>query len=85
MKRTLFRKSSLIPKPPSRPSYAHISVPLQSGDWLNVVVMQRGLAPPASPLLMQFATMAAISAIGIVLVLGRLTRPLRSFRAPLKL
>ncbi|MGO9546361.1 MAG: ATP-binding protein [Rhodomicrobium sp.] len=77
MKRTLFRKSSLIPKPPSRPSYAHISVPLQSGDWLNVVVMPRGLAPPASPLLIQFGTMAAISAIGIVLVLGRLTRPLK--------
>ncbi|MGO9170645.1 MAG: ATP-binding protein [Rhodomicrobium sp.] len=76
-KRTLFRKSSLLPTPPMRPSYAHVSVPLQSGEWLNVVVMPRGLAPPAPPLLIQFATMAAISALGIVIVLGRLTRPLK--------
>ena len=36
-----------------------------------------GSNAPAWPLLVQFATMAAISAIGIVAVLGRLTRPLK--------
>ncbi len=77
MRRTLFHGSSFVPAPPARPSYAHLSVPLQSGAWLNVVIMPRILAPHASPLLIQFATMAAISALGIVLVLGRLTRPLK--------
>jgi len=57
--------------------YAHISVPLQSGGWLNVVALQRGLATPVWPIVVQFATMAAISAAGIILVLGRLTRPLK--------
>ncbi len=75
MKQSLFPAKPLAQ--PVRPAYAHISIPLQSGDWLNVVVTQRGFAPPASPLLVQFATMAAISAFGIILVLGRLTRPLR--------
>jgi len=77
IKRTLFPRSSFIPKPPARPSYAYISIPLQSEQWLNVVVMPRGIAPPATPLLVQLATMLAISAIGIILVLGRLTRPLK--------
>jgi signal transduction histidine kinase len=77
IKRTLFPKSSFIPKPPARPSFAYISIPLQSGQWLNTVVMPRGIAPPATPLLVQLATMLAISAIGIILVLGRLTRPLK--------
>ncbi len=76
MKQSLFPAKPLA-QPPARPAYAHISIPLQSGDWLNVLVTQRGFAPPASPLLVQFATMAAISAFGIFLVLGRLTRPLR--------
>jgi signal transduction histidine kinase len=57
--------------------YAHISVPLESGGWLNVVALQRGLATPVWPVVVQFATMAAISAAGIILVLGRLTRPLK--------
>jgi signal transduction histidine kinase len=76
-KRSLFPRSSLIPKPPTRPSYAHLSVPLESGEWLNAVVMPRGFAPPASPLLIQLATMVAVSALGIVFVLGRVTRPLK--------
>jgi hypothetical protein len=82
LRRTYFRGSSLVPPPPSRPTYAHISLPLQSGEWLNVVVMPRGLAPPASSLLIQFATMAAISGFGIILVLGRLTRPLKQLSMP---
>jgi signal transduction histidine kinase len=77
IKRTLFPKSSFIPKPPARPSFAYISIPLQNGQWLNAVVMPRGIAPPATPLLVQLATMLAISAAGIILVLGRLTRPLK--------
>ncbi len=64
--------------PPARPVYADLSLPLKGGSWLNVTVSQRGgAAPHASPLLVQFATMAVISAIGIVLVLGRLTQPLK--------
>jgi signal transduction histidine kinase len=78
LKRTLFPKSSIIPKPPQRPAFAHISVPLKSGQWLNVVMMPRGLAPHATPMLAQLATMAAVSALGIIIVLGRLTRPLRN-------
>ena len=77
IKHTFFPRSSLIPRPPVRPVYAHVSVPLQSGEWLNAVVMPRVAAPPAFPLLVQFATMAGISALGIVLVLGRMTRPLK--------
>jgi signal transduction histidine kinase len=77
VKKTLFPRSSFIPKPPSRPAYAHVSVPLKSGQWLNVVVMPRGFAPPASPLLIQLATMAFVSAAGIIFVLSRLTRPLK--------
>jgi signal transduction histidine kinase len=77
IKRTFFPRSSFIPKPPARPSYAYISIPLQSGQWLNTVVMPRGIAPPATPLLIQLATMLAISAIGIIFVLSRLTRPLK--------
>ncbi len=57
--------------------YAHVSVPLENGGWLNVVALQRGLATPVWPIAVQFATMAAISAAGIILVLGRLTRPLK--------
>ena len=57
--------------------YAHISVPLEGGGWLNVVALQRGLATPVWPIMVQFATMAAISAAGIIFVLGRLTRPLK--------
>ncbi len=68
---------SHAPNPPARPVYAHVSAPLKSGLWLNVTVSPRGGAPHASPLLVQFATMAAISAIGIVLVLSRLTQPLK--------
>ncbi len=77
IKRTLFPKSSFIPKPPMRPSFADVSVPLQGGAWLNAVLMPRAVAPRASPLLIQLVTMAAISALGIVLVLGRVTRPLK--------
>ncbi len=77
IKHTIFPRNSLIPRPPVRPVYAHVSVPLQSGEWLNAVIMPRGLAPPASPLLVQFATMAGISGLGIIIVLGRLTRPLK--------
>lgn len=76
MRQSLFPAKPVIAQP-VRPAYAHISIPLQSGEWLNVAVTQRGFAPPASPLLVQFATMAVISALGIILVLGRLTRPLR--------
>jgi signal transduction histidine kinase len=68
---------SRVGPPPARPPYANISVPLKSGLWLNVVVTPRGGGLHASPLLVQFATMAAISAIGIVLVLSRLTQPLK--------
>ena len=63
--------------PAPRPPYANVSIPLEGGSWLNVVVLQRGLNAPAWPLLVQFATMAAISAAGIILVLGRVTRPLK--------
>ena len=66
-----------VPAPPARPVYANVSAPLKSGLWLNVTVSARGGGPHASPLLVQFATMAAISAIGIVLVLSRLTQPLK--------
>ena len=59
------------------PPYASISVPLDGGNWLNVVVLHRGLVAPTWPLAVQFGTMAAISAAGILLVLGRLTRPLK--------
>jgi signal transduction histidine kinase len=60
-----------------RAAYAHISVPIEGGGWLNVVALQRGLATPVWPIVVQFATMAAISAAGIILVLGRVTRPLK--------
>ncbi len=77
IKRTLFPKSSFIPKPPKRPSFAYVSIPLQSGQWLNAVIMPRGIALQASPLLVQLAVMVAISAIGIIFVLGRFTKPLK--------
>jgi signal transduction histidine kinase len=77
IKRTFFPKSSIIPRPPARPTYAYISIALQNGQWLNAAVMPRGAAPPASPLLIQLATMFVISAFGIIAVLGRLTRPLK--------
>jgi signal transduction histidine kinase len=70
-------KNLHTPPPAPRLPYAHISIPLEWGGWLNVAVLQRGLNAPAWPLLVQFATMAAISAAGIILVLGRLTRPLK--------
>jgi signal transduction histidine kinase len=75
---TFARKSpdgaGLAPLPP----YAHISAPLQGGKWLNVLVLHRGLRSPTWPLLVQFTTMAAISAAGIFIVLGRLTRPMKN-------
>ena len=64
-------------RPPPPPTYAEVSLPLTGGDWLNVIVTPRGGPPHASPLLVQFLTMAVISAIGIVFVLSRLTRPLK--------
>ncbi len=75
--RTLSPERSHVPAAPARPTYANVSVPLKSGLWLNVNVTPRGGGPHASPLLVQFATMAAISAVGILLVLGRLTQPLK--------
>ena len=77
IKQTFSRGHSHAAAPPARPVYAKVSAPLKSGLWLNVTVSPRGGAPHASPLLVQFATMAAISAIGIVLVLSRLTQPLK--------
>ncbi len=62
---------------PAKPPYAYVSVPLKSGQWLNVGVTLRLMGPHALPLLVQFATMAAISAVGIVFVLSRLTQPLK--------
>lgn len=64
-------------KPPARPVYANVSAPLKSGLWLNVAVTPPGVMQHASPLLVQFATMAAISALGIIFVMSRLTRPLK--------
>ncbi len=75
--RHTFSPEHVRPAPPARPAYANVSVPLKGGLWLNVAVTPRGGGPHASPLLVQFATMAAISAIGIVLVLSRLTQPLK--------
>ncbi len=77
IKQTFSTTNSHIPAPPARPTYANVSLPLKSGLWLNVSVTPRGGAPHASPLLVQFATMAAISALGIVFVLSRLTQPLK--------
>jgi len=77
IKHTFSPERSHVPAPPTRPVYANVSAPLKSGLWLNVIVTPRGGAPHASPLLVQFATMAAISAAGIVLVLSRLTQPLK--------
>ncbi len=64
-------------RPQARPPYANVSLPAKGGLWLNVVVTAPGGAPHASPLIVQFATMAAISAIGIILVMSRLTSPLK--------
>ncbi len=64
-------------KPAPRPPFAILSVPLKSGQWLNAGITPRPIGTNASPLLVQFATMAAISAIGIFFVLSRLTRPLK--------
>jgi signal transduction histidine kinase len=77
IKHTFSPERSHFSVPPARPTYANLSVPLKSGLWLNVNVTPRGGGPQASPLLVQFATMAAISAVGIVLVLSRLTQPLK--------
>ncbi len=77
IKHTFSPERSRRSTPPARPTYANVSAPLKSGLWLNVTVTPRGGGPHASPLLVQFATMAAISAIGIVLVLSRLTQPLK--------
>ncbi len=77
IRQTLSTTNSHPPAPPARPAYANVSVPLKSGLWLNVTVTPRGGGPHASPLLVQFATMAAFSALGIVFVLSRLTQPLR--------
>jgi signal transduction histidine kinase len=70
------KKSPYAQSPPA-PALAHMSVPLKSGQWLNVVIMPRVGPPHAPSLLVQFATMVAISAMGIILVLSRLTRPLK--------
>jgi signal transduction histidine kinase len=64
-------------KPAPRPTFAVVSVPLKSGLWLNAAITPRPIGPQASPLLVQFATMALISAVGIIFVLGRLTSPLK--------
>ncbi len=77
IRQTFSATNSHAPAPPVRPTYANVSAPLKSGLWLNVSVTPRGGAPHASPLLVQFATMAAISALGIVFVLSRLTQPLK--------
>ncbi len=77
IKQTFSTTNSHPPAPPARPVFANVSVSLKSGLWLNVAVTPRGVGPHASPLLVQFATMAAISALGIVFVLSRLTQPLK--------
>ncbi len=77
IKHTLVPEPSHAAGPPVRAAFANVSVPLKSGQWLNVVITPRGFGPHASPLLVQFATMAMISALGIIFVLSRLTRPLK--------
>ncbi len=61
----------------AKPPFAYVSTPLKSGQWLNAGITLRTPGPHALPLLIQFATMAVISAIGIVFVLSRLTRPMK--------
>jgi signal transduction histidine kinase len=64
-------------RPPARPPFAHVSVPIKNGQWLNVALTPRPLGPHITPLLVQFATMAAICAVGVIFVLSRLTSPLK--------
>jgi len=77
LRRSLFKKSRLLPKAPARPTYARISIALKSGEWLDAIVMPKGFAPPASPLLAQLLTMAVFSALGIIAVINRVTKPLK--------
>jgi signal transduction histidine kinase len=77
IKRSISPKTAHLSGPRARSTYANVSARLKSGMWLNVIVTLPGRGPHASPLLVQFATMAAISAVGIVLVLSRLTQPLK--------
>ncbi|MFT4077802.1 ATP-binding protein [Rhodomicrobium sp.] len=59
------------------PVYAHISVPLQNGAWLNVAVRPRGAPTHAPTLFVQFVIMAAIGAFGIMFIMIRVVRPLK--------
>ncbi len=77
IRRTLFPRSSFAPQPPVRLVFALISIPLKSREWLNITVSSRPFAPPATPLLVQLLTMAIFSAISIVVVINRVTRPMK--------
>jgi signal transduction histidine kinase len=77
IRHTFSSKQPQVRQAAAHPIYARISVPLDDGSWLNVVAMQRDPATPMWPVAVQFGIMAAISAAGIILVLGRLTRPLK--------
>jgi signal transduction histidine kinase len=77
IKKALDYQNRKLAKPPAPPPFAHVSVPIDGGQWLNVALTTRPLGAHATPLLVQFATMAAISAGGIIFVLSRLTHPLK--------
>lgn len=77
LRRTLLPKSSYIPRPSARATYARTSIRLKSGQWLNATISPRPFAPPASPLLVQLGTMAIFSGLGIIAVINRVTEPMK--------
>jgi len=71
-----FHGSEVSPKE-QHPVYAHISVPVDNGKWLNVAVTPRGALTHAPILFVQFVLMAAVGGFGIMFVMIRVVRPLK--------
>jgi signal transduction histidine kinase len=58
--------------------FARFSAQMNDNRWLNVTVAPRPYAPPGWPLAVQMLVMALLSGLAIILVIGRLTMPLKA-------
>jgi signal transduction histidine kinase len=61
--------------------YTRIAIQMNDQQWLNVTVAPRPYTPPAWPLIVQMMATAILAGVAIVLVINRMTKPLKRLAA----
>lgn len=61
--------------------HTRLSIKLKDGRWLNVTVAPRPSAPPAWPLVVQMLATAILAWLAIIIVINRMTKPLKKLAA----